>query len=188
MKGLAPLATLPRNWEQLGREPSRSSFEEPSSWEEFNIALCESLDTTEWTASINMEWTAPHARLHQVGMESERDSLRAEVARLVRMVQELSQQVVTLTARLDARHAQPQTPAVQPPHSGRLWPEEEWIHGHLDVLAQYPDRFVAVDLKLGVVVLESPDDEDFNRQLLAYFKQHEEARGRLLMLHTSLYV
>lgn len=69
-------------------------------------------------------------------------------------------------------------------------PYKAWLAQHRDVLARYPNCFVAIDPSKGPegIVLHSADEEEFSLALLEFYDRDPDARGQLLPLHTSLYV
>lgn len=119
------------------------------------------------------------------GVEAQLRELRTQVEQLRLQVGQVQEQ---LAARLPVEPGGVQGVPTRPEIPPAL--RKSWVEEHLDTLAQYPDCLVAIDQSKGKegIVLHSSDEEDFTRRLLELFNQEPDARERLLVIHTSLYV
>jgi hypothetical protein len=120
--------------------------------------------------------------------------LRADVLRASAELQQLRAEVRQLKAELAQRPAtlNPLSPGMAAPGAARQVrdsddPHGRWIEEHLDVLAKYPDQYVAIDPEQGVVVQDA-NEREFRQKLRELDQRDAVLRARLLVAHTSMFL
>jgi hypothetical protein len=66
-------------------------------------------------------------------------------------------------------------------------PYDRWLEENLDEIAKYPDCFLAVDPKQGIILHEA-DEWEFGRMLSEIFEREPKRCGRTMTFHASLFL
>jgi hypothetical protein len=66
-------------------------------------------------------------------------------------------------------------------------PYDAWLEANLEEIAKYPDCFLAVDPKQGII-LSSSDEWEFARLLGEIYEREPKRRGRTMTFHASLFL
>jgi hypothetical protein len=182
----APELPIHPDWRELLLLQRRETYELPPGAEAMTLLFHASADGSYYPVLFRDIAPATATPPHPIAEDqpSEYQLVRL-VHQLKAQVAELRQELREFKAERASRDERPLLAVTEPKLTAD--PYHQWIEKNLDELARFPDQFVAIDAKRGLV-LHSADEDDFERQLGELYEREPDARERLLVTHTSLYV